>query len=281
MSSKNALMRFGCAVVHNVSRSDVLQLARDYLDGSRSRRAVIAAINAQFVYLANHSSRFAGTLKRADLSVADEMSLVIGSRLLGDPLPERIAGVDLAVDLCRLASELGRSVYFLGGTQGAAEGTASLLRMRYRNLRIAGIDCPPLGFDADPAAVSGVVSRIQAAKPDVLLACFGAPKQEYWIEDNLAALPCKLVVGLGCTFDVLSGKVLRAPQWMQRSGLEWLYRLCSDPARLWERYLIGNSYFIWLVLSQVFARIFYVNREGVAAKAPIRPTGNPEAQMKV
>jgi N-acetylglucosaminyldiphosphoundecaprenol N-acetyl-beta-D-mannosaminyltransferase len=182
--------------------------------------------------------------------------LVFGSRILGQALPERITGVDLTNDLCALLNEQAGSVYLLGGNPGAALTMADKLQNIYPKLRIAGVDCPAKGFEKNSQNAILVLQKIQTACPDLLLVGFGAPKQEYWIEDNLLALPCKLVMGVGGTFDMISGQVRRAPQWVQSSGLEWLFRVCTEPRRLWKRYLFGNSYFVWVVLSQFVQQLF-------------------------
>lgn len=256
--AKNRI-HFGRAVVDMVSKEEVLARVQTYLQEPRNLAwpAVIATVNAQFVHLAGRQPRFAAFLENADLSIADGMSLVFGSRLLGNPLPERITGVDLTEDLWALLSEQGGSVYLLGGKPRAAEETARRLKSRYPNVRFAGWDCPPVGFEKSAETAAHLLRRIQIARPDLLLVAFGAPKQEYWIEDNLLALPCKLVMGVGATFDMLSGQVRRAPDWMQKGGLEWLFRASLEPRRLAYRCLVNNSYFIWIVLCQLLLHWFH------------------------
>jgi N-acetylglucosaminyldiphosphoundecaprenol N-acetyl-beta-D-mannosaminyltransferase len=256
-------IRFGRAVVDVISKEAVLERAREILQGTSTSLlpAVIATVNAQFVHLAYREPRFASFLLHADLSIADGMSLVFASRLLGQPLPERISGVDLTEDLWALLNKQGGSVYLLGGKPGAAAATAQKLQERYPQVKIVGVDSPPMGFEKMPEVKNVVLRKIQAAQPDLLLVCLGAPKQEYWIEDHLLALPVKLVMGVGGTFDLLSGQVRRAPMWMQKCGLEWFFRLYVEPGRLWQRYLVGNSYFAWVVLSQIIAQIFHRRRE--------------------
>jgi N-acetylglucosaminyldiphosphoundecaprenol N-acetyl-beta-D-mannosaminyltransferase len=242
---------FGNAAVDAVTKTEVLAYAREAFLSSRARAAVVITVNGQFIHLANHEKRFAKFLECADLRIADGMSLVFASKLLGVLLPERIAGIDLVVDLCAVLEENEGSVYFLGGNPGTANHTAEKLKKRFSKLRVAGVDCPPFGFEKSINTESIVLQNIQAAHPDLLLVGLGAPKQEYWIEKNLSALPCKMVVGVGCTFDVLSGQTNRAPLWMQRCGLEWFFRFCSEPRRLGRRYLVTNSYFLWLIFKQM------------------------------
>jgi N-acetylglucosaminyldiphosphoundecaprenol N-acetyl-beta-D-mannosaminyltransferase len=260
-------IHFGNAEVDVVTKHEVLARAGEFLARASERPRVIVAVNAQLVHLVRMQPRFAACLERADLSLADGMSLVFASRLLGKPLPERIAGVDLTEDLWALLNEQNGSIYLLGGQPGAAEETVRRLGARYPNVRAAVVDCPPRGFEKDEQASRAVLERIQAARPDLLLVGLGAPKQEYWIEDHISALPCKLVVGVGGTFDILSGLVRRAPVWMQRTGLEWFFRLCIEPRRLWRRYLVGNSYFVWLVATQFVERRLSPKRRSVAGEA--------------
>jgi N-acetylglucosaminyldiphosphoundecaprenol N-acetyl-beta-D-mannosaminyltransferase len=266
MATEKKRIRFGRAVVDVVTKEDVLLCARGFLRSERSSPALIVPVNAQLVHLAKKQPRFAAFLERADLCVADGFPLVAASRLMETPLAERIAGVDLAVDLCRLLAQEGGSVYLFGGRNGAADATAEVLRTRFPSLRIVGADCPPFHFETMLWAAESALEKIHAARPDLLLVGLGAPKQEYWIEDSFAELPCKVVMGVGGTFDILSGQVPRAPGWMQICGLEWFFRLCVEPRRLWLRYVVGNSYFLWVVLMQAVEQLFDVNRK-LKAKA--------------
>lgn len=204
---------------------------------------MVATANAQFAQLASVDRRFRSLLSNADLVVADGMSLVLASRLLGHSLPERVAGVDLLVRLCEAAAIAGLSVYFVGGRPCAAEKAAKNLCESFPLLKVAGTDCPPIGFDRDPQESAAVVRRISEAAPDILFVAFGAPKQEYWIEEHAERLQVKIMIGVGCSFDVLSGQVPRAPLWMQKVGVEWIFRLSREPRRLWKRYLVG----IWRI----------------------------------
>ncbi len=257
MHGERERIHVGRAPVDMISRDEVLAHAGEILAGPGNPPwpATIVTTNAQFVYLAR-KPRFADVLDRADFSVADGMSLVLASHLLRTPLPGRIAGIDLVMDLCALLNRLRGSIYLLGGTPGAARATAAIMGVRYPRMRVAGVDCPPLGFEKSPQTAEATLTRIQDARPDLLLVAFGAPKQEYWIDSNLMALPCKLAMGVGCTFDVASERLRRAPVWMQTRGLEWLFRLSLEPRRLWKRYLVCNTYFAWIVLLQIVQQLF-------------------------
>ncbi|MGA7245143.1 MAG: WecB/TagA/CpsF family glycosyltransferase [Terracidiphilus sp.] len=220
------------------------------LSADHRRPFVISGVNAQFVNLAQKDEGLASFLSSADLNVADGVSLIGAARLLGSRLPERITGVDLMVELCGMAAKSGRTVYLLGGMEGAAEGAASFLRNQYPALQIIGVDRPPIGREFDTLVVSQIRTRINDSRPDFLFVCLGVPRQEKWISKFALDLPVKVVMGNGAAFDVLAGFFHRPPMWIQHAGMEWLYRLCVEPRRLWRRYLLGNLHFIDTVLVQ-------------------------------
>ncbi len=223
---------------------------RDGAEGS----ALVTTVNAQSALLAADAPRFAGIVNRAALCVADGMSIVFASRLLGTPLQERIAGVDLFAALCKRCASEGLSVYLLGGRPGAADQAAATLRTRHPDLEIAGTDCPPYGFEHDPAEAARVLERIGRAAPDLLFVGLGVPKQEYWLEENAPHLGAAVAMTVGGTFDIVAGFVPRAPHWLQAAGMEWLFRLAIEPRRLWRRYLIGNPRFMLMIARQLLDR---------------------------
>jgi N-acetylglucosaminyldiphosphoundecaprenol N-acetyl-beta-D-mannosaminyltransferase len=232
-----------------VTMSEAVDRVASMLEEVRERAAHVVTMNAQFIEIAHQQTRFAEVLRRADLSVADGLSLVWASRWLGQFVPERVAGADLMVHLCAAAATSGKSVYFLGGSPGAASRTAELLKKDLPQLEVAGVDCPPKGFLDDEEECSRVAKRIEAAKPDLLFVGLGAPKQEYWIE-RYSYLPAKVMMGIGGSFEFVAGFRKRAPVAVQKVGFEWLWRLCMEPRRLWKRYLVGNTIFLFVVFKQ-------------------------------
>ncbi len=206
--------------------------------------------NAQLVTLAQKDQLFAEALHQADLAVPDGMSVVLASRLLNVPIPERVTGGDLMERMCAEAAHHGFRVFFLGGLPGAAEMAAFNLRQRYPGLNICGTCCPPFGFENDPAELFWIEKVIEEARPDLLCVAFGAPKQEIWMQRHRRRLDVGVILPVGAAFDTQAGLQRRAPEWMQRNALEWLFRLIMEPRRLWRRYLIGNTHFILLVLRQ-------------------------------
>lgn len=175
---------------------------------------------------------------QADLVVPDGMPLIWASRIQGDALPERVTGSNLIHSLSAAAAEAGRSIYLLGGDEGTAAHAASVLRSRHPDLNIAGHECPPVGFDEDVEYMKALIERIRSARPDIVYVALGCPKQERLIKELRAHLPTAWWLGIGISFSFITGRVRRAPRWMQRFGLEWLHRLSQEPRRLSRRYLL-------------------------------------------
>ena len=211
--------------------------------------AFVATLNVDFVCNAVRGWPFGGNdelwgyLKRAELVTADGMPIVLLSKLLRNPLPERVTGADMVPAICRRCAEEGLSVYVLGGDREAIE--AAFRKLDVGSLRIAGIDPAFVKLDEEQPEI---VSRINAAKPAILFVALGNPKQELWMGRNAEKLAVSVMVGVGGTFNFISGYVKRAPKWMQRSGLEWIYRIVQEPGRLWRRYAYGFVKFSWLSL---------------------------------
>ncbi|MEP6473043.1 MAG: WecB/TagA/CpsF family glycosyltransferase, partial [Gemmatimonadota bacterium] len=173
--------------------------------------------NAAHLVQLQHDPGFRTIYRGAMLSVADGMPLVWASRALGAPLPERVNGTDLFVNLCKQAAETGLRVYLFGGRAGAADAAAAELVRRYPSLIMAGTCCPPFGFDADPVELARLDDVVKAARPDLLFVGLGAPKQERWIAAHALALGVPVSLGIGVSFEFVGGMVRRAPGWMQRS----------------------------------------------------------------
>jgi N-acetylglucosaminyldiphosphoundecaprenol N-acetyl-beta-D-mannosaminyltransferase len=181
-------------------------------------------------------------LRRADLVTADGMPIVWLSRMLRNPLPERVTGADMVPALATRAASEGLSLYFLGGQANSAERAADILLKRNPGLKIAGVLSPIVYTEGEHLEFyeeedAAIVADINAAAPDILLIAFGNPKQELWFRRNVTRLKVPLSIGIGGTFSFIAGDISRAPLAIQRIGLEWLWRLAVEPIRLWRRYL--------------------------------------------
>jgi N-acetylglucosaminyldiphosphoundecaprenol N-acetyl-beta-D-mannosaminyltransferase len=184
----------------------------------------------------------------ADLFVADGMPLIWASRLQGTPLPERVCGSNLIQSLSEAAARSGRSVYLLGGDPGTAEAAGRTLVERFGGLKVAGSHCPPFGFESDERAMVAMENAVVEAGPSIVFVALGFPRQERVIARLRGRLPGAWFVGVGISFSFVSGRVRRAPRWMQRVGLEWVHRMGQEPGRLIRRYLIDDIPFAVRVL---------------------------------
>jgi N-acetylglucosaminyldiphosphoundecaprenol N-acetyl-beta-D-mannosaminyltransferase len=220
-----------------------------------ARGHYVVTPNAHHVTLYQNDALFRKIYQTAFLTLPDGVPLLWAARLLGRRLPCRVNGTDLFEALCSQASLYGLRVYLLGGREGAADAAAARLRERHPALNICGTHCPPLGFEHDAAGQATIVARINEARPHLLFVGLGAPKQEYWMYWNRHRLDVAVSLGIGVSFELVGKIVPRAPRWMQRAGLEWLFRLMAEPKRLWRRYLVGNAMFCALIARQ------YVTRE--------------------
>ena len=174
----------------------------------------------------------------ADLVLADGMPLVWASRLAGTPLPARVAGSDLIWSLSCEAGKRGASVFVLGGTREAGWEAARRLKEKCPGLRIAGMIYPPHGFEEDAQAMADIEATLEELQPDIVYVGLGFPKQEHVIARLRERCPRTWFLGIGISIHFVGGEVRRAPMWMQRSGLEWIYRLIQEPRRLASRYLV-------------------------------------------
>jgi N-acetylglucosaminyldiphosphoundecaprenol N-acetyl-beta-D-mannosaminyltransferase len=230
-------VEIGSVLIDSVDLAGAIRRLRAFLSSDAPHQIVTA--NLDFLSIADRNPAFRDAINDADLAVADGMPLVWVSRLRGQALPERINGVDLVDAGCKLAAETDHSVFLLGAAPEVTEAAARTLQARYPGLQIAGAYSPPFGpLDEDES--ERIVKLIQRAAPELLFVALGAPRQDPWIRENLDRLPVRVAIGVGCVFDLLAGKVSRAPVWMQRSGLEWAFRLAQEPGRLWRRYFVDD-----------------------------------------
>jgi N-acetylglucosaminyldiphosphoundecaprenol N-acetyl-beta-D-mannosaminyltransferase len=187
----------------------------------------VATVNPEFIMRARQDSEFSRVLEAADLCLADGAGAVWAARRHGLFMAERVAGVDLVPALSRRAAARGWGVFLLGGASGVAELAARRLKQLAPELRVVGC----FAGDASPAGDDETRAAVARARPDLLLVAYGAPKQELWIERNARGLGVPVSIGVGGAFDFLAGRVPRAPAWMRRFGIEWLFRLIRQPWR--------------------------------------------------
>lgn len=221
-----------------MTEADVIAAVLQALDHHRG--GWVATPNVDICRAARRDPQLAAVMAGASLSVPDGMPLIWATRLRGDKLPERITGASLIFSLSEAAAASGRSVFYLGGLPGVPEAAAARLGARYPGLHVAGTDSPPFGFDTTAEGVAAVRTRLAAAAPDIVFVGLGFPKQEKLITAIAPALPRTWFVACGAAIPFAAQALPRAPVWMQHSGLEWAFRLRSEPRRLARRYLIDD-----------------------------------------
>lgn len=201
----------------------------------RGRPSFFITANAHYAMLTAERPELRALNDRAAFLLADGAPMVWASRRGPVPIPERVAGSDLVYDLCEHAARLGRRVYLLGGAEGIAEEASRRLRSLYPGLIVAGTACPP------PGSLSGegcrrLIAEVREARPDLLMVALGQPKGELWLDEHLEELGVPVSVQVGATLDFVAGRVRRAPRLIQKVGMEWAFRIYTDPARLGPRY---------------------------------------------
>jgi N-acetylglucosaminyldiphosphoundecaprenol N-acetyl-beta-D-mannosaminyltransferase len=220
--------------IHNCDEDGAVRAIESFLRSRPERLHQVCTVNPEFVMEARRNPRFRRLLNSVDLATPDGVGIVAAARLLGTPIRGRATGVALVDRLAGISAQEGYSLFLLGAGPGVAEEAAEALRGRYPQVRIAGT------YAGSPAAsdLPAVLERLRSADPDVLLVAYGAPRQDLWIEEHKRVLPSsiKVAMGVGGVFNYLSGRAPLAPAVVRRIGLEWLYRLVTQPWR-WKRIL--------------------------------------------
>jgi exopolysaccharide biosynthesis WecB/TagA/CpsF family protein len=205
-----------------------------------------AYVNAHTLNLAYSDARYRDLLGRAGIVLGDGAGVMIAARLHGAPLPENLNGSDFNPRILRRAADRGWPAYLLGGRPGVADGASVRWKRELPDLQIAGVRD---GFFRPDRSVE-VAASIRASGAGLVMVAMGNPLQERWLDEHLLATGARLGVGVGAFFDFSAGVVPRAPAWMNRAGIEWVYRLYQEPRRMWRRYVLGNPLFLWRVAKE-------------------------------
>lgn len=208
----------------NVSLNTALERAAALIE--QHRAAYVVTPNPEIVWLARKDAELAAAISSAELVLPDGIGIIYGAAILGTPLDGRVPGIVFAEQLIRYCAENGKSLFLFGAKPGYAEKAAQVLSEKYPGLVVCGTND---GYFTDDEAV---IKKINAASPDFLMVCLGAPKQEIWMHKHSPELNVGLMCGLGGVIDVFSGNVERAPEAWSKAGFEWLYRLLKEPARI-------------------------------------------------
>lgn len=211
--------------------------------------------NVDHTVLLQENKELAKAYESAHLILADGHPIVWASRLLRKPLPERVPGSELVPALFDSFNENGQlKVFLLGALPGVGAIAAANMKQQWPNVQTVGVYSPPLGFEKDPEECNYILGRIALTRPDLVIVGLGAPKQEIWTNRHYKQMNAKAALCVGATIDFLAGEQKRAPVWMQKSGIEWLHRMCSQPKRLVKRYAKDAWIFPQLVWRQMFSK---------------------------
>jgi len=238
--------------ISNVTLEESVQIIKLYV--TRRMPVIIVTPNIDHIIKLQKDAQLREIYRDASLVLCDGVPLIWASKFFKTPLKGRVNGTDLFVKLCEQSEKEKYRMFFLGGRPGSVSKAAQNLKSRFPNLNVVKTYSPPFGFEKSDIENNKVINLIRKEKPDILFVGLGAPKQEKWIHRHYKELKIPVSIGIGASFEFVSGIIKRAPVWMQRSGLEWFWRLLFEPKRLWKRYLIDDIYFFILVLKQKLKR---------------------------
>lgn len=231
--------------VNNVSMSETIAEIERLV--AEKKKSYVVAVNVDVIMKIEKDRYLKQITDEADLTLVDGKPLVWIAKWHGRPVKSKISGSDLVPALCAVAAEKGYTVFLIGGADGIALKAKENLERALPGLRIVGTYAPPMGFEKDGEELERINRMISAAHPDLLIVCFGCPKQEKWIYENYREYDATVSICAGATVDFLAGNVKRAPAWMSDHGLEWLYRFSREPKRLFKRYFVDDMKIAGLV----------------------------------
>jgi N-acetylglucosaminyldiphosphoundecaprenol N-acetyl-beta-D-mannosaminyltransferase len=246
MTSKRIEL-MGCKI-DNLSMEETLNTVEGFIASGKPHQHVV--VNVDKLVKARDNTELRNIINNCALINADGMPVVWASRLLGKPLKERVAGVDLFEALMKRSAEKGWRVYLLGAKEEIVSRVKQIYEIRFPNLQFAGYRN---GY-WKPEEESAVVDQITQARADILFVAISSPKKEQFLGTYQAQMRIPFAMGVGGTFDVAAGKVKRAPRWMQRSGLEWFYRFLQEPRRMFRRYFIDDMAFVGMLAKEWLRR---------------------------
>lgn len=236
--NKEQRMEFLNTYVDNVTLEEATNIIEGYILERKTRYVVTP--NVDHIVKLEDDVEFQKVYDNCDLILTDGMPLVWISKLLKKSIKEKVSGSDLFPKICELSAKKGYKVFLLGAAEGVAEVAAQNLKYKYEGLNIVGTYSPSYGFEKDEDEINKIINIVKNSNADILAVGLGAPKQEKFIYTYKEKLNIPVSLGIGASIDFEAGNIKRAPKWMQKSGLEWFYRLCKEPKRMYKRYLVDD-----------------------------------------
>jgi len=237
----------------NLTIEEVKQFVEDFIKSGE--KGYVVTPNAYHVILLRKDEEFRNAYENAKIILADGVAIIWSSKLLGTALKAKLSGSDLFIEICKISAYLNKNIFILGGINNSEKIAEQKLKSLFPNIDIVSYS-PPFGFENNEKENEKIIDMINNYNIGVLFMCIGPPKSEKWIYKNIGKLKVSLVCCFGSALDYFAGIKKRAPRWMQNIGLEWFWRLIQEPKRLWKRYLIGNTIFIFLVIEELIKKIF-------------------------
>lgn len=238
--------------INNVSLEDTVEIFSEAIENHVKKRVCVIPVNC--IVWAADNNNLQHIYNTADLALCDGVPILWMSKLLGTPLKGRVTGLDLLPCFTKICAQKNYSIFLLGAKPGVGDQLAESFQKAYPGLRISGVYTPPMATSFSAEENQHMVDLINAAAPDVVWVSLSAPKQDYWIAEHFAKLNTKIVIGVGGAFEVSAGLIARAPKWMQKNGLEWLFRFMQEPKRLFHRYFIEAPRIFPLIAKQLLLR---------------------------
>jgi len=237
------------------NKESILNKAVQLIDNNQ--KFYVCTINAYLAVKANEDMELLKILNNAGIVIPDGMPLVWYSKLSGKPIPERISGYEFFYNFSKIANKNNYSYFFFGGTNNMVLDAVRIrLEKEFANIEVKGLISPPIMNTFPDEFDDYVINTINNCKPDILWVGLSAPKQEKWIYKNIDRLDIKMAFGIGAAFNFYANMVRRAPLWMQKAGLEWLFRMFAEPKRLFKKYMVNNTKFIGLVIKDFFKNAY-------------------------
>ncbi len=231
--------------INNLTMQEAVEAVEQMIVADK--KTYVSTINVDVVMKIEEDPYLKKIVDSADMVLVDGKPLVWISKLHGKPLKAKISGSDLVPLLCKVAAQKKYTIFIIGGKEGIAEQAKRKLEKKLSGIQIVGTYAPPFGFEKDEKELDKINRIISDVHPDLLIACFGCPKQEKWIYENILRYDAKVSICAGATVDFLAGNVTRAPRWMSDHGLEWFYRFLQEPKRMFKRYFVDDVKIIGLI----------------------------------